>query len=152
MTEQITEQRSLSDSAADAGPPQQGIPAGSKKNHAFIMLWLIVWVATFVAVDRGAKNEWFASDTISMVAVAINGLIGLAVIITYIKFLKELDEMQQKIQLNALALAMGVGLVGSFSYSLLNTTGHVAQPDLAIIIMLLSGGYTTGLLIGRARY
>jgi hypothetical protein len=60
--------------------------------------------------------------------------------------------MQQKIQLNALALAMGVGLVGGVSYSLLVSNGYVASPDTAVAIMLLGGGYSVGLILGRARY
>ncbi len=87
-------------------------------NHALIMVWIFVWMATFVAVDKGAKYDWFASSAISMLAVALNAAIGLLVITTYLKFLKELDEMQQKIQLNALALGMGVGLVGTVTYTL----------------------------------
>ena len=130
----------------------QGAATGSKKNHALLMVWIFIWMATFVAVDKGAGNGWVTSNAMSLAAVALNAFLGLGVLFTYMKFLKELDEMQQKIQLNALALAMGVGLVGTISYTLLVTGGHVAQPDLAVIIMLLSGGYMAGLLIGRAQY
>jgi len=140
----------MTDKITAEGAPRG--PAGSKKNHALIMVWIIVWMATFVAVDKGAENDWFASGTISMLAVGINAVFGLLVITTYMKFLKELDEMQRKIQLSALALGMGVGLVGTVSYSLLVSGGHVAQPDLAVIIMMLGAGYMAGLLIGRSRY
>ncbi len=127
-------------------------PARSKKNHALIMLWIFAWMATFVAADKAEAYEWYTEGFLSLLAVAINVVIGLIVIVTYMRFLNELDEMQQKIQLNALALAMGIGLVGSVSYSLLVSAGIVAAPDIAVVIALLGGGYGAGLVIGRTRY
>jgi hypothetical protein len=127
-------------------------PARSKKNHALIMVWIFVWMATFVAADKAEVYEWYTAGSLPLIAIAINAAIGLTVIVTYMRFLKELDEMQQKIQLNALALAMGIGLVGSVSYSLLVSAGIVAVPDIAVVIVLLGGGYSAGLVIGRARY
>jgi len=144
----MTDNKNLSDRAVD---PNE-FPAGSKKNHAFIMIWIFIWMVTFVAVDKFALHGWLSSRTMAGLAVAINAAIGVGVLITYMKFLKELDEMQQKIQLSALALAMGFGLVGAVTYALLVTTGLVAGADLSVIIMLLGGGYTVGLVVGRARY
>jgi uncharacterized membrane protein YbhN (UPF0104 family) len=125
---------------------------GSKKNHARIMLWIIAWMATFVAADKAELYEWYTSDLLSALAIVVNAAIGVGVIVTYMKFLKELDELQQKIQLNALALAMGVGYVGSFIYSLMVTAGFVTDPELTIIIMLMSGTYSVALVAGRVRY
>jgi len=127
-------------------------PARSKKNHALIMLWIFLWMATFVTVDKAEAYEWYTAGSLSVIAIAINAVLGLLVIVTYMRFLKELDELQQKIQLNALALAMGIGLVGSVSYSLLVSAGIAAAPDIAVVIALLGGGYGAGLVIGRARY
>ncbi len=127
-------------------------PARSKKNHALIMIWIIIWMVTFVAADKAENYEWYSSGSLPLVAIVINASLGLTVIATYMRFLKELDEMQQKIQLNALALAMGVGLVGSVSYSLLVSNGFVSSADPAVAIMLLGGGYSVGLVLGRARY
>ncbi len=127
-------------------------PARSKKNHALIMLWIFVWMATFVAADKAEAYKWYTAGSLPLLAIAMNAVIGLIVIVTYMRFLKELDEMQQKIQLNALALAMGIGLVGSVSYSLLVSAGIVAAPDIAVVIALLGGGYSAGLVIARTRY
>ena len=127
-------------------------PARSKKNHALIMIWIFIWMVTFVAADKAETYEWYSSGSLPLVAIVINAIIGLAVIATYMRFLKELDEMQQKIQLNALALAMGIGLVGGVSYSLLVSNGYVGSPDTAVAIMLLGGGYSVGLVLGRVRY
>ena len=109
-------------------------------------------MATYVLLDKAAKDDWFASQSLTTAGIVINTLMGIGVIVTYMKFLKELDEMQEKIQMNALALAMGVGLVGTICYSLLIETGHAASPDLSAVIMLLVGGYMAGIVVGRSRY
>jgi hypothetical protein len=127
-------------------------PVGSKKNHSLIMLWIIAWVGTWIAADKAELYEWYTSNLFTYLAIAINAAIGLGVIVTYMRFLGELDEMQQKIQLNALALAMGVGLVGSVSYSLMESAGLIAKPDLAVIIMLMSGTYSLAIINGRRKF
>ncbi len=127
-------------------------PVRTKKNHARIMLWIFAWVGTFVAADKAELYEWYTSDSLSLLAIVVNAAIGLGVIVTYMRFLKELDEMQQRIQLVALALAMGIGLVGSFSYSLMVTAGFVADPEISVIIMLLGVTYSIALIVGQVRY
>ena len=126
--------------------------AGSKKNHALIMVWILIWMASFVAMDKAAENNWFGSQNMTLAGIVINILLGVGVVVTYMKFLEELDELQRKIQLTALALGMGVGLVGSVCYALLLASGQVSRPDIGVVIMLLSGGYMAGIIVGRARY
>ena len=71
-------------------------PARSRKNHALIMLWIFLWMVTFVAADKAEAYEWYTAGSLSLLAIAINAVIG--------------------------------------------------------VIALLGGGYSAGLLIGRARY
>ena len=132
--------------------PAADAPAASKKYHALIMLWLLAWVGSMVAVSKAEARGVFDSDALSMLAIALHTLIGVGVIVVYMKFLQELDELQRRIQLNALALAMGVGLVGSFTYSLLVQAAFVQDPEMEVLIMLMSGAYTVGLLLGRRQY
>jgi len=68
------------------------------------------------------------------------------------QLLKNQDELQRSIQLNALALSVGVGLVGSFTYTLLVTVGFVAAEELTNIILLMVGTYMVGVIIGQVRY
>lgn len=123
----------------------------SKKYHALIMVWLLVWTGSFVATSQAAANDWFG-DTILAVAIVLTTAMGVGMIITYMRFLKELDELQLRIQLNALALGMGIGVVGSFTYSLLLWAGFVGDPEVQVVTMMMSGGYVAGLLMSRARY
>jgi hypothetical protein len=115
------------------------------------MVWILVWAGSFVATSMAVKNDWIGGS-ILVGAIVLNAAIGVGMIITYMRFLKELDELQQRIQLNALALGMGIGLVGCFTYSLMLLSGFVGGPDVQVVTMMMIGGYVAGLLISRVRY
>lgn len=127
-------------------------PAASKRNHALVMLWLIVWMASYIVADKAELRGWHDSDALSAMAIAIVSAIGIGVMFTYLRFLHELDELQRRIQLTALAFAMGIGLVGSVAYSLLITAGFVTDPEINVVIMLMGGAYVVALGYSQVRY
>ena len=67
--------------------------------------------------------------------------------------LKGLDEMQQKIQLDAMAISLGVGIVCGISYSLLDQTNLISyDAEISHLIILMGLTYSAGTIIGRNRY
>ena len=52
-------------------------------------------------VDKAELYEWYSSDYISMAGIAINAGIGLGMIVTFMRYLRKVDELQRKIQLEA---------------------------------------------------
>ncbi len=122
------------------------------KSTIRLISWVLVWVGTLILVDKAVLYGWYASDFISVLGIVINAGMGLGMIVTFLRFLREIDEMQRKIQLDSLALSMGIGFVGSFSYTLLVTTGFVADPEVRDIILLMAGTYIASLIVGQFRY
>lgn len=122
------------------------------KSNIRLFCWIFIWVGTMVAVDKAELYGWFTSDLMTMAAIVINAGLGVGVIMTFMRMLRESDELQQKIQLNALALSMGVGLVGSFTYSLLVTAKFVIDNEVSDIILLMSVTYMIGIIVGQVRY
>ena len=70
----------------------------------------------------------------------------------YIRFLKALDDLQKKIQFDALAISLGVSLVGSFTYSLLVTSGYIKDVEISDIIVLMMVTYSVAILVGMVKY
>ncbi|MCH8014377.1 MAG: hypothetical protein IH823_06250 [Candidatus Dadabacteria bacterium] len=105
-----------------------------------------------VLADKAELYEWHSSALISILAIVINAGIGIGMIVTYMRFLTELDELQRKIQLDSLALSMGIGLVGSFSYSLLVTAKFISDAEISDIILLMVLTYMVGIIVGQVRY
>lgn len=73
-------------------------------------------------------------------------------ILGYRRFLREADELQRKIQLDALAISLGVALVGTATYKLTEGAGVVADADISNIILLISVTYSAAVLLGQWRY
>ena len=126
--------------------------ARSRKNSIRIILWSLAWAVSMVVADKAELYEWYSSDLISIAAIILNGLIGVGLIFTFIRFLKDLDDLQRKIQLDALAISMGVALVGGFSYSLLVTWGFIIDEEVSDITLLMVVAYMVAIIAGQVRY
>ena len=131
---------------------QGGWVARSTRSTIRLVCWSIAWVGTMVLVDKAELYGWFSTPEMSMLAVVVNAAIGVGLIRIFVRYLKDLDELQRKIQLDTLALAMGVGLVTSFSYSLLVTTGHVVQADVSDVTLIVILTYMGATILGQVRY
>ena len=71
------------------------------KINSRLLWWIFAWVGTMLLVDKAEFYEWYSSDYISMAGIAINAGIGLGMIVTFMRYLREIDELQRKIQLEA---------------------------------------------------
>ena len=109
------------------------------------VLWSLAWTGSMVLVDKAVLYGWYTESFYSVIGIVVNALLGLVVVRTFLRHLGDMDEMQRKIQLDALALSMGVGFVGSFTYSLLTTTGFVTDTENSDIILLMAVTYMASL-------
>ena len=116
------------------------------------MVWTLAWVGTMVLVDKAVFYGWFTSTYISVLGIVVNAALGLGMIKAFLRYLRDMDEMHRKIQLDSLSLSMGAGFVGGFSYSLLATTGFVTDPEVSDIILLMGVTYMLALVIFHYRY
>ena len=130
----------------------KNLMVGTAKDNIRLICWAFAWTGTMVLADKAELYEWHSSALISILAIVINAGIGIGMIVTYMRYLKELDELQRKIQLDSLALSMGVGLVGSFSYSLLVTAKLITDAEISDIILLMILTYVVGIIVGQIRY
>ncbi|SFD49316.1 hypothetical protein [Pseudoalteromonas denitrificans] len=128
------------------------IPSKDAKNATKILFWIIAFAITMVLPNVAIKLNWFDSNLLIMMSVIFHGITGIGVVLAYKRFLKELDELERKIQFDALVVALGTALVSTSVYAILKTTGLVGSVNLSIIIMLISVTYAVSLIIGRVRY
>ncbi len=107
---------------------------------------------TMVLADKAILYEWHSSDLISAIAIVLNAGIGIGMILSYLRHLKYMDELQRKIQLDALAIAMGVALVGSVSYLLMVTAKFITDAEVSDIILLMTFTFVVSVIVGHIRY
>jgi hypothetical protein len=126
-------------------------PERDRRNRRRVHLWALLWAASFIGTSLGIAEHWF-SIAVTVAGVILVGGLGFATVVAYHRFLQATDELRRKIEVEALALAYGVGMVGGLCYWLLVVSGTAPALGFAYVFagtMLL---YTAGVLIGRQRY
>jgi hypothetical protein len=125
----------------------------NKRNTVRLAFWTIAWTGSMALATFGPKFIWSENSILTILAILLNLGLGVGMVLANIKHLKGLDELQQKIQLEAMGIALGVGVVGGLSYSLLDTT-NVMQGDaeISVIVILIGLTYLASVIIGQIRY
>ena len=134
---------SLSDSCS--GGPRDG------RNQGRVVLWSFVWALSFVVITLAAKRAWWPFGARLAGGIGTS-LFGVATMLAYRRFLQETDELRRKIEIEALSLAFGVGLVGGMTYWLLTVMGAVPAKDFLYVFLVMILAHPVGVLIGRRRY
>lgn len=125
----------------------------NRKNTVHLAYWTLAWVITMAIAAFGYKQLWTSESVLTIIAFIANLIAGIGVIMSNIKHLKGLDEMQQKIYLNAMGIALGVGVVGGLSYSLLDLTNLISgDAEISILVIIISLTYLSAIIIGNRKY
>jgi hypothetical protein len=122
--------RSIEDNMSCSGPERDRL------NQRRVTHWALTWALGFVAVTAAIVRDWLPSAWITITAVAVLALLGFATLLAYRRFLREADELRRKIELEALALAFGVGVIGGLSYWLLEQSG-LAPTDESVVVVVV---------------
>jgi hypothetical protein len=131
----------------------ENISKKMKKAIKDLALWTLLWLISLALATFGPKFIWHENTTWSIIAIAINTAIGAGLIWAHIKHLTALDELQKKIQLDAMGIALGVGIVGGLSYSVMDIANVISgDAEIAFLVMLISISYMIALVVGKKRY
>lgn len=124
-----------------------------KRNQRFVVGWAMAWAIAWVGVSHCLKTGLVESDILAVTGILLTTGLGFGLLMAYRHFLREADELRRKIELDALALAVGVGLVGGVCFRLLQQAGIVAGgSDFEVTVLLMSATQATGVIMGMRRY
>ena len=127
--------------------------AKNTKNTLVVFYWTIAWVLTTALVKFGAEYIWSSNKLFTGLAILLNVVIGFGMVVAVKRYLAGLDEMQQKIQMDAMALSLGVGLVIGLGYQSMGQTNLIPfDAEISHLIMLMSLTYIVGILTGLRKY
>lgn len=122
------------------------------KNTLRLGYWTAAWLLTLAITAFGPKLVWQFNTLVTSVALFFTLVTGGGMIISTIRQVKGLDEMQQKIFLDASALALGVALVCGTSYELMEDVKLITfQPEISHLVVLISLTFIVGILVGNVR-
>jgi len=125
----------------------------TKKNTLRLFLWTVAWVLATAGVAFGSKNLWNFNTWLTIIAVLIHIGLGLGMIRVFKQYLLGLDELQRKIQLDAMALSLGIGLVLGCSYEMLEDIKLIPfEPEIPHLLIMMSLTYVVGTVLGHRKY
>ena len=118
-----------------------------------LAFWALAYVITMAIASFGPKFLWDYNAVASLSAILCNLLVGLWMIIVNVRHLKQADELMKKIQLEAMGLALGIGIVVGLSYSLLDVTNVISSDaEIAYLVIVIGLIYLTSLVVNYRRY
>ena len=134
-------------------PNTGNLATRTRRNTANLGLWTGAWLITMAVSVFGPLLLWDGKPTLSAVTILVNVLVGAGMILANKRHLEGLDEMHQKIQLEAMALSLGVALVAGLAYSTADITNLIAfDAEISHLVFLIGITYGVGVALGRRKY
>jgi hypothetical protein len=132
--------------------PENGYQSRFRKNNVRTIYWSIAWAAADLLMAFGPKFLWKAL-VFTLLAVGLNVAVGAGMVLAYKKYILELDDLQRMVQLNALAITVGVAVVVGTPYWLMSKY-HVIpiQADTGHMVGLMALTYAVSVAYGNLRY
>ena len=135
-----------------SSPDSRGLAERTRRNTLRLGGWTAAWVITLAIAVFGPALAW-DGKALSLGAILVNVAAGIGMIIANKRHLDGLDELQRKIQLDAMGIALGVGLVGGLAYSALDISNVIAtDAEISLLVMLIGLTYFIGVVVGQRRY
>jgi hypothetical protein len=122
------------------------------RNSRRILYWLIAWMATWLSANLAVSYDILGTGLPATLAAIVSLGFGVGCVFAYRRFLREADELRRKIELDALAVAFAVGIVGGLSYWLFGRAGAVAEVDLLLVFVAMMVTYSFSVFVGLVRY
>jgi len=125
----------------------------TNKNTCNLRNWTAAWVISMAIAAFAPKYIWDFNTALTALALLINLAVGFGMLLANKRYLKGLDEMQQKILFDAMALTLGVGLVVGLTYELLEDVKIIAfEPEIPHLIIVMCITYLIATIAGHRKY
>ena len=123
-----------------------------KKHNILLMVWTFSWVASTAFLSYGENYLW---DNLLMtkIGLVINLAIGVGMIIANKNLFKHYDELEQKIQFEAMAITLGLTLIVGLAYETSFDFGLIkSEPEFEYLVFFICISYISSLVINSRRY
>ncbi|MCC6365514.1 MAG: hypothetical protein IT165_18530 [Bryobacterales bacterium] len=133
--------------------PENGYRSRIRTSARRLARWNGAWVAATALMAFGPKFFWDRALVFTLLAVGLDLAVGVGVILANKKYVAELDELQRKVYLNALAITVGVTMIAGVPYSVMGSY-HVIpfKADAAYLLILMTLTFCVTFLYGTWRY
>lgn len=139
----------MAEKAVNSGKRSEEIQKSKKQ----LMVWSGLYVISMALATFGPEFFWKDHQLLTGSAIGLNLIVGLGMILSNKKYLLKLDELMQRIQLEAMGITLGIGVVAGLSYSLLDTTNLISSDaEIGYLVLLMGAVYLSSLASSYRRY
>ena len=134
-------------------PPENGYQSRIRTNNIRFACWSGAWLAASALMSFGPKFLWSKALMFTLLAVGLDVAVGVGLILACKKYVVELDELQQKVYLNALGITVGVAVIAGVPLSVMN--GYHVIPfhaEISHLVILMSLTFAVSTVYGSVRY
>ena len=123
-----------------------------KKHTKILMAWTFAWVVSLAILSAGVNYLW-DNLLITKIGLLINLAIGIGMIIANKNLFKHYDELQKKIQFEAMALTLGLAVVVGVVYEISFDFGVIdSEPEFEYLVFFICFSYIASTIINSLRY
>lgn len=137
----------------NSDPASGGWHSNVRRQTVRLAYWTLAWLVTMAVATFGPQLIWTESSALTPIAILVNLLIGFGMIRANKEHLKSLDELQQRIQLEAMGIALGVGLVVGMAYSNLDISNVInTDAEISYLVIVVALTYLASVFFGTRKY
>jgi hypothetical protein len=126
---------------------------GYKSRTRTLFRWNAAWAAAPALMAFGPKFLWNKASVFTLLAVGLDVAVGSGMTLANKNYLAELDEFQRKVQLNAMGITLGVGLIFGVPFSMMDSYHMIPfHADIASLLILMSLTFVVSNFYGTWRY
>lgn len=124
-----------------------------RKSTIQLAIWTWTWVASLALASFGPRFFWGESTLLTSISIIINVALGIAMIIANRNLFNQFDELERKIQLESMAVTLGLTVVVGLAYSLLEQTKLInLKAEISVLVLFMSVTMIAALYFNRRRY
>ena len=123
-----------------------------KKQTKIMLAWTLAWVVS-LGVLTFAENALWENKTYTTIGLIINFAIGIGMIIANKNLFKTYDELQKRIQFEAMAITLGLAVVIGLTYEVSFDFGVInKEPEFEYLMYFISFSYIVSTIINSRKY
>ncbi len=133
--------------------PEKGYESRIRANVIRLFVWNGAWGAATALMAFGPKYLWNRASVFTLLAVGLDVAVGVGMVLANRNYLAELDELQRKVQLNSMAITLGVAVVAGVPFSVMDAYHLIPiHADIGYLLILMSLTFGVSNLYGTRRY
>ena len=123
-----------------------------KKQTKIMLAWTLAWVVS-LGVLTFAENALWENKTYTTIGLIINFAIGIGMIIANKNLFKTYDELQKRIQFEAMAITLGLTVVVGLTYEVSFDFGIIGkEPEFEYLMMFICLSYVVANIVNSRRF